>query len=126
VLPKCESAALIGLVGNLLREAGKTAQIIALIESAKGVGSLDQIAGGDPRPAAVLFGAADMTADLGADNAWEPLLWVRSRIVQASESAGIAALDSPYFDIADAEGLFATLRRLRAATDDRAAVSRGD
>ena len=105
VLPKCESAALIGLVGNLLREAGKTAQIIALIESAKGMGSLDQIAGGDPRPAAVLFGAADMTADLGADNAWEPLLWVRSRIVQASESAGIAALDSPYFDIADAEGL---------------------
>jgi (S)-citramalyl-CoA lyase len=105
VLPKCESAALIGLVGNLLREAGKTAQIIALIESAKGVGSLDQIAGGDPRPAALLFGAADMTADLGADNAWEPLLWVRSRIVQASASAGIAALDSPYFDIADAEGL---------------------
>ena len=43
VLPKCGSSALIGLVGNLLREAGKTAQIIALIESAKGVGALDEI-----------------------------------------------------------------------------------
>jgi (S)-citramalyl-CoA lyase len=41
VLPKCGSSALIGLVRNLLQEAGKTAQIIALIESAKGVGALD-------------------------------------------------------------------------------------
>jgi len=105
VLPKCGSSALIGWVGNLLREAGKTAQIIALIESAKGVGALDEIAGGDAKPAALLFGAADMAADLGAETAWESLLWVRSRIIQATASAGIAALDSPYFDIADAEGL---------------------
>jgi (S)-citramalyl-CoA lyase len=105
VLPKCGSAALIGLVGTLLREAGKTARIIALIESAKGVGALGEIASAEPKPAALLFGAADMAADLGAETAWEPLLWVRSRIVQASQSAGIAALDSPYFDIADVEGL---------------------
>jgi (S)-citramalyl-CoA lyase len=105
VLPKCGSSALIGWVGNLLREAGKAGQIIALIESAKGVGALDEIAGGDAKPAAFLFGAADMAADLGAETAWDPLLWVRSRIIQASASAGIAALDSPYFDIADTEGL---------------------
>jgi (S)-citramalyl-CoA lyase len=104
ILPKCGSSALIEWVGNLLREAGKTAKIIALIESAKGVGALDEIAG-DARPAALLFGAADMAADLGAETAWDPLLWVRSRIIQASASAGIAALDSPYFDIADTEGL---------------------
>jgi len=30
---------------------------------------------------------------------------VRSRIAHATASGGIAALDSPYFDIADAEGL---------------------
>src|SRR5258708_23236229 len=46
-----------------------------------------------------------MAADLGAETAWEPLLWVRARIIQAAASAGIAALDSPYFDIADTEGL---------------------
>jgi (S)-citramalyl-CoA lyase len=105
VLPKCASSAIIGLVENLLGEAGKTAQIIALIESAKGVEALDEIAGRDPKPAALLFGAADMAADLGAETAWEPLLWVRSRIIQVGESAGIAALDSPYFDIADMKGL---------------------
>lgn len=105
VLPKCNSAALIGLVGNLLRETRKTTQIIALIESAKGVGALEQIAEGEAKPAALLFGAADMAADLGAQTSWEPLLYVRSRIVHAAASGGIAALDSPYFDIADTEGL---------------------
>ena len=105
VLPKCDSSALIALVGNLLREAKKTAQIIALIESAKAIGALREIAGGEAKPAALVFGAADMAADLGAETAWEPLLWVRARIIQAAASAGIAALDSPYFDIADTEGL---------------------
>ena len=105
VLPKCDSSALIALVGNLLREAKKTARIIALIESAKAIGALKEIAGGEAKPAALVFGAADMAADLGAETAWEPLLWVRARIIQAAASAGIAALDSPYFDIADTEGL---------------------
>jgi len=105
VLPKCDSSALIALVGNLLREEKKTAQIIALIESAKAIGALKEIAGGEAKPAALVFGAADMAADLGAETAWEPLLWVRARIIQAAASAGIAALDSPYFDIADTEGL---------------------
>ena len=105
VLPKCDSSALIALVGNLLREAKKTAQIIALIESAKAIGALKEIAGGEAKPAALVFGAADMAADLGAETAWEPLLWVRARIIQAAASAGIAALDSPYFDIADTVGL---------------------
>jgi len=105
VLPKCDSSALIALVGNLLREAKKTAQIIALIESAKAIAALKEIAGGEAKPAALVFGAADMAADLGAETAWEPLLWVRARIIQAAASAGIAALDSPYFDIADTDGL---------------------
>jgi (S)-citramalyl-CoA lyase len=104
ILPKCDSSAIIGMVDNLLREAKKSAQVIALIESAKAIAALDEIAG-EAKPAALIFGAADMAADLGAETAWEPLLCVRSRIVQAAASAGIAALDSPYFDIADQEGL---------------------
>lgn len=105
ILPKCGSSSLIGLVGNLLREAGKTAEIIALIESATGVAALDEIVRGDTKPAALLFGAADMAADLGAETAWEPLLWVRSRVVQSAASTGIALLDSPYFNIRDTEAL---------------------
>ena len=66
---------------------------------------LDEIVSGEIRPAAFIFGAADMAADLGAETAWEPLLGVRSHIVLVGARAGIAAFDSPYFDIADAAGL---------------------
>jgi (S)-citramalyl-CoA lyase len=105
ILPKCNSSALIGLVGNLLRQAKRTTQIIALIESAEAVRALEEIVSGKAKPAALIFGAADMAADLGAETAWEPLLWVRSRIIQAAAWAGIAAFDSPYFDIKDPAGL---------------------
>ncbi|MFM6617617.1 MAG: itaconate degradation C-C-lyase RipC [Microcystis panniformis] len=105
ILPKCDSSALVGLVGNLLREANKSTQVIALIESTKAIGALAEMVSGQIRPAAFIFGAADMAADLGAETAWEPLLWVRSCLIHAAASAGIAAFDSPYFDIADSEGL---------------------
>ncbi|MFM6063873.1 MAG: itaconate degradation C-C-lyase RipC [Microcystis panniformis] len=105
ILPKCDSSALVGLVGNLLREGNKSTQVIALIESTKAIGALAEMVSGQVRPAAFIFGAADMAADLGAETAWEPLLWVRSCLIHAAASAGIAAFDSPYFDIADAEGL---------------------
>jgi (S)-citramalyl-CoA lyase len=105
ILPKCNSSALIGLIGNLLRGAKRTTQIIALIESAKAVRALEEIVSGEVKPAAFIFGAADMAADLGAETAWEPLLWVRSRIIEAAACAAIAAFDSPYFDIKDPIGL---------------------
>ena len=106
ILPKCDSPATIRLIHNLLREAGKSTQIIALIETAKGVGDVEEIVGGTIKPAALLFGAADMAADLGAETAWEPLLWVRSRIIQAAAVVtDIPIFDSPYFDIADLNGL---------------------
>ena len=105
ILPKCESAGEIELAAALLREAGKSAEIVASIETAKGVETLTEITRADAEPAALLFGAGDMAADLGAELAWEPLLWARSRIVQAAAAAGITAIDSPYFDIASPEGL---------------------
>jgi (S)-citramalyl-CoA lyase len=103
-LPKCDSSATIGTIYKLLREAGKPTKIIALVETAKGVGALDNMVDGI-KPAALLFGAADMAADLGAETAWKPLLWVRSSIIQAAAVTDIPVFDSPYFDIADVNGL---------------------
>jgi (S)-citramalyl-CoA lyase len=105
ILPKCDSPAFIRMVRTLLDQAAKDTEIIALIESAKGVEVLPEIVSADVRPVALLFGSADMEADLGAKGGWEPLLFVRSRIVQVAASAGIVAVDSPFFDIADLEGL---------------------
>jgi (S)-citramalyl-CoA lyase len=105
ILPKCDSPAFIRMVRTLLNQAAKDTEMIALIESAKAVEALPDIVGSEVRPAALMFGAADMEADLGAKTGWEPLLFVRSRIVQVAASAGIVAVDSPFFDIADLEGL---------------------
>ena len=105
ILPKCDSPAFIRMVRTLLDQAAKDTEMIALIESAKAVEALPDIVGSEVRPGALMFGAADMEADLGAKTGWEPLLFVRSRIVQVAASAGIVAVDSPFFDIADLEGL---------------------
>jgi (S)-citramalyl-CoA lyase len=105
ILPKTEASGVVGLVSTLLRQARKATEVIALIETARGAAALGEMTGADIKPAALLFGAADMSADLGAETAWEPLLMIRSFIVQTASTAGIAVLDSPYFDIADAEGL---------------------
>jgi (S)-citramalyl-CoA lyase len=114
VLPKCDSPGFISMVRSLLDQAAKETEIIALIESAKGVEALPDIVKSDVRPVALLFGAADMGADLGAKSGWETLLFIRSRIVQVAASAGIVAVDSPFFDIADLDGL---KRETKAAAD---------
>ena len=63
------------------------------------------IATSTPRLEGLLFGAADMSADLGAATAWAPLLCARARLVVASAVAGVLAIDSPFFDVKDYAGL---------------------
>jgi (S)-citramalyl-CoA lyase len=105
ILPKSESPHTISRVIEALTQAEKQTRVIALIETIAGIHALDQIASGERRPDAFLFGAADMAADLGAAVEWEPLLFARSRLVMAGARAGIPTLDAPYFNIADQDGL---------------------
>ncbi|RYC29120.1 CoA ester lyase [Lichenibacterium minor] len=111
VLPKVESAGDLRTVDRLLGAANKRARLVALIESAPALARLEEIAAATPRLAALLFGAADMAADLGAETAWEPLLGARQRLVAAAAAAGVLAVDTPFFDVRDAEGLAAETRR---------------
>jgi (S)-citramalyl-CoA lyase len=105
VLPKTESAAHLQILDRLLAEAGKATRLVALIESAQGLAACEAIAAGTPRLEALLFGGADMSADLGAATAWGPLAYARSRLVVACALAGVLAIDSPFFDVKDHEGL---------------------
>jgi (S)-citramalyl-CoA lyase len=105
VLPKTESAAHLQILDRLLAEAGKDTRLVALIESAQGLAACEAIAAATPRLEALLFGAADMSADLGAGTAWAPLAYARSRLVAACALAGVLAIDSPFFDVKDHEGL---------------------
>jgi (S)-citramalyl-CoA lyase len=104
-LPKTESAAHLQILDRLLAEAGNATRLVALIESAQGLAACEAIAAATPRLEALLFGAADMSADLGAGTAWAPLAYARSRLVAACALAGVLAIDSPFFDVKDHEGL---------------------
>ena len=103
VLPKTESVAEIEIALAHLSANGAPT-IVALIESGRGLAAAEEIAT-HPAVAALAFGGADLAADLHATLTWEPMLFARSRIVQAAAAAAIGAWDVPYLDIHDAEGL---------------------
>jgi (S)-citramalyl-CoA lyase len=110
ILPKVETPDEPRLMDAWLAEAGSPAGLVALIESARGLEAAPETARSTPRLSALMFGAADLAADLGAPAAWEPLLYARSRVVAAAAAAGIGAIDAPYFDLKDQAGLEAELR----------------
>jgi (S)-citramalyl-CoA lyase len=115
MLPKVEAAAPLAEAAQALEQAGSRATLIALVESARGVGRIEAIAEQAPaRLSALMFGAADYAADLGLQTGGRRADFARDRIVNAAAMAGVAAIDSPYFDIADAAGLAADCGMARA------------
>jgi len=108
VLPKVESAEDVRTVARLLAERGADLPVLALVETAVGVLRADEIAAADPTDA-LLFGAEDLAADLGATRTSEgtEVLYARERVVVAAAAAGIDRIDTVYPDYEDAEGLAA-------------------
>lgn len=101
IIPKADSADVVHLIDGHLNGI----PLVPLIESARGVENAGAIAAASPHVEALFFGAADLAADLGAAVAWEPLLAARSRVVNAAAAARVGVIDSPFFDLRDAEGL---------------------
>lgn len=105
LVPKAEDPAQIAALAALLRNEGSTSRLAALVESAKGVAASAQLAQADPLLSFVMFGAADYAADLGQQVGSFRADFARSMLVNAAASAGIAAIDSPFFAIDRAEDL---------------------
>jgi len=101
MLAKTETENDIPLAANLL--AGDV-RWIALIESASGLLSLDAICCA-PELDAVMFGGADFAAQIGAEFAWEPLLWARSQMAVTAAAHRLPVIDVPYLNVQDAPGL---------------------
>ena len=84
--------------------AGLRLPIICSIESAEGVLAAPAIAA-VPGVWALSLGSRDLTADLGCEDTYDELLSVRRQLVAACRAAGILAVDSVYYTVADLEGL---------------------
>ncbi len=115
VLPKVQGADDLAWLESMLPEAFAAAEIWAIIETAEGLEAAARIARASRRLAGLLFGGADLAAELGCAMEWEPLLYARSRVVHAAAIAGIAVMDVPCLDVHDDDGLrreLAAVRRL--------------
>jgi (S)-citramalyl-CoA lyase len=101
VVPKIDTPGHVHILDRLLAGAGKHARLVAQIESAQGLAQVESIAAASPRLAGLMFGTADMAADLGCDISWNALLYARSRVVAAAALRGLFAIDAPFFAIKD-------------------------
>jgi citrate lyase subunit beta/citryl-CoA lyase len=113
-LPKVESAQDIRDVDVLIREQelergvkpGSLA-LIPTIESARGVLRCEEICRASTRLTAITLGADDYTADLGVHRTREgrELDYARQVMAVCARAADILALDTPFADFRDEEGL---------------------
>lgn len=113
-LPKADSAQDVRDVDVLIREQELehevkpgTLALIPTIESALGVLNCEEICRASSRLAAITLGADDYTADLGTHRTREgrELDYARQVMVVCARAADIVALDTPFADFRDEEGL---------------------
>jgi citrate lyase beta subunit len=98
---------------DLLSERGHDTRLHVIIETNASLEAVHDIARASARIDALFFGGVDMAAELRCSNAWEPLLYARSRVVHAAASAGIDAIDVPYLDLEDPDGMAEEARLAR-------------
>ncbi|MBX2883298.1 MAG: CoA ester lyase [Granulosicoccus sp.] len=105
MLPKVKTTEEIILLDDLLTERGHNTRLHIIIETNQGLERAYDIAHCSARIDALFFGGVDMAAELRCENAWEPLLYARSRVVHAAASAGLDVIDVPYLDLEDPAGM---------------------
>jgi (S)-citramalyl-CoA lyase len=113
MMPKVRTPDEVVMLDNLLTERGHDTRLHIIIETNAGLEACYEIAHCSSRIDAMFFGGVDMAAELRCQNAWEPLLYARSRVVHAAASAGLDVIDVPYLDLEDPAGMVAEAYRAR-------------
>jgi len=114
MMPKVRTPDEIVMLDNLLTEQGHDTRLHIIIETNAGLEACYEIAHCSSRIDALFFGGVDMAAELRCENAWEPLLYARSRVVHAAASAGLDVIDVPYLDLEDHEGMVVAAEQAKA------------
>jgi citrate lyase subunit beta/citryl-CoA lyase len=120
VVPKVERPEELAEVERLLNEHGDPAsgvRLQALIETAAGLLRVAEIAAASARLDALILGYADLAASLGrgpgmtAPDSW---LYAQEKMLVAARAYGLQAIDGPYLEIRDEEGLRRRAEHVRA------------
>ena len=114
VVPKIETAEQVKWVSEQIEayelsnklNIGSIRLLIGL-ETAKGILNLKEIAEADKRLEAIIFGAEDYAASVGATRTKEAVevLYARSAVIVACAANDLQAIDMVYIDFKDTEGL---------------------
>lgn len=113
VLPKTAGAEEVRRVEASLGPKLPGLPLVLMIETARGVAAAEEIASSSPNVALLFFGAVDLSADLGCAIDWDALLYARSRVIVAAAAVGVEAMDAPFLDVANADGLAEESRAVR-------------
>ena len=114
VLPKVETAAQVRSISEYIEiyELSSKLNIGSIrllvgVETAKGILNLKEIADADKRLDAIIFGAEDYAASVGATRTKEAneVLYARSAVVTACAANDLQAIDMVYIDFRDTDGL---------------------
>lgn len=127
VVPKVESAHDLETVGRALSETPDSLRLQALVETARSLRAIDDIAAGSTRLDSLILGYADLAASLGRSRsgAADLDLWlsVQDTVLSAARAAGIEAIDGPYLAIEDETGLrSAAMRAANLGFDGKWAI----
>jgi citrate lyase beta subunit len=120
VLPKVESPDDVRMISSVVTAAEArygwpegSIRLLAIIETARGVVNLREIAESDPHLDALIFGAEDLAGDIGATrtpDGWE-VFYARSAVVIHAKAASLQAIDTPFVDLNDMAALTADAHR---------------
>ncbi len=120
IIPKASEANLFKAEKQLIaleaeRELNYKIPLIPLIETPSGVEAVNEILKASSRINGVVFGAEDFTSAMGIPRTKDvaQLLYARSRIAIAARIADIEAMDTPFPDVDDIEGLREETRSAR-------------
>lgn len=129
VVPKVEGRVDLALVDRILDEAppaGSVAEPVAtqaLVETAKGIWELREIASASPRLRALVLGYADLSVSLGRSRVGaadlDRWLAIQDAVLVAARAAGLEAIDGPFLAIDDEPGLRAAATRAANLGFDR-------
>ena len=112
LVPKVESAqdiqAVTALISECEHDGQKPVELIALLETPQGISEAHAIAAAERRVVALALGAEDYTAALGARRTKKgtEIYTARTLVINAAAAAGIQAIDTPYTDANDEDGLY--------------------
>jgi len=122
LIPKCESGEQVRAVDDRITQIATREGLehpiflMPIMESALGAIQAYEVASASKNVVALAVGLEDYTADIGTERTLEgrESFWARSQVVNAARAAGVQPIDTVFSDVADEEGLQASVLEAKA------------